>query len=583
MSEMFVKLINMSFTASYVIIFVMIIRLFLRKTPKIISYLLWSVVGFRLMVPVTFESIFSLLPQSTSNVTINSNIIYETTPQINSGIQVIDKSINKILPTPIIGDSINPLQIWLGIGTAIWIIGVILLISYSIVATYKLKTQLKGGKCIEDNIYEYEFLKTPFVFGIIKPKIYLPTNIRQEEREYIILHEQIHIQRKDYIVKMMAFFITSIYWFNPLVWGAYILMSKDMEYACDEKVLTILEPTIKKSYATSLLSLAMDVNIVNGGPIAFGEGNVKGRIKNILNYKKPTQWVCIITGILIVAISIGLITNPVNYLKLGNVDEFPKELSGYSVHGTLNIGEKYSDLNNIQMELVVNYLRELRVSKYPNSNSRTMNRDDVNQIHIVLKENNNEDVGNIYFNFDKDFSSVWIDNEVKPSFSYSIKRSNDIKNFLENQMGAGSPDMEIRTAKQLWNARTPYIGDNSSVGKILNLLPIPQDIQYNYFKLNTSEQPYGVEIVYSASSEVIKQYDVLENKKLDIFRKNALILLALIDNADTVTAVLEDGDNTIEFTSSREWAEEIVGGDVRDYANSPEELEVLISNYFTTY
>ncbi|WP_326910739.1 M56 family metallopeptidase [Sedimentibacter sp. MB31-C6] len=310
MSELFLTVLNMSLTASYVIIFVMLIRLLLKKTPKIISYALWSVVAFRLIFPFSFESIFSLMPRNTNTVPISHDIIYQQNPQFNSGIEVVDSFVSQSLPVPIIGASANPLQIYAGIVSYIWVLGIIALLVYSIVSILVLKRQLITAELIEKNIYEANNLKTPFVLGLVRPEIYLPVGLSVEERGYILLHEQTHIQRKDHIIKVLAFLILSIHWFNPLVWIAFMLMSADMELSCDERVLNEMNDDVKRPYANSLLSLATGKHVLNGSPLAFGEGNVSGRIKNVLNYKKPSFWVILLAIIIIVVISIGLLTNP---------------------------------------------------------------------------------------------------------------------------------------------------------------------------------------------------------------------------------------------------------------------------------
>lgn len=310
MSELFLTVLNMSLTASYAIIFVMLIRLLLKKTPKIISYALWSVVAFRLIFPFSFESIFSLMPRNTNAVPISHDIIYQQNPQFNSGIEVVDSFVSQSLPVSIIGASANPLQIYVGTVSYIWVLGIIAVLVYSIVSISVLKRQLKTAELIEKNIYEANNLKTPFVLGLVRPEIYLPVGLSVEERGYILLHEQTHIQRKDHIIKVLAFLILSIHWFNPLVWIAFMLMSADMELSCDERVLNEMNDDVKRPYANSLLSLATGKHILNGSPLAFGEGNVSGRIKNVLNYKKPSFWVILLAIIIIVVISIGLLTNP---------------------------------------------------------------------------------------------------------------------------------------------------------------------------------------------------------------------------------------------------------------------------------
>jgi beta-lactamase regulating signal transducer with metallopeptidase domain len=310
MRELFLSVINMSLTASYVILCVILIRLLLKKAPKVISYALWGVIAFRLIIPFSFESMFSLIPRNINAVLIPHDIVYQQSPQANSGIEVVDSLVSNSLPTPNVGASVNPLQIYTEIGTYIWILGIMVLLIYSVVSVLQLKRQLKGAQLIEQNIYHAENLKTPFVLGIIRPKIYLPVDLSTTERSYILLHEQTHIQRKDHIIKILAFLILSIHWFNPLVWVAFLLMSTDMELSCDEKVLKEMNEEIKKPYANSLLSLATGRHILNGSPLAFGEGNVKGRVINVLNYKKPVFWVVIVALITVIAVSVGLMSNP---------------------------------------------------------------------------------------------------------------------------------------------------------------------------------------------------------------------------------------------------------------------------------
>jgi len=305
MSEIFLTVLNMSFTAGYVILIVILARLLLKKAPKFISYLLWSIVAFRLVIPFSFESMFSLLPRNTNPAPISHEIIYQS-PRINNGIEAANSFVNQSA----VGASVNPVQIHVEIGAYVWLLGIIALLIYSLVSVLLINRQLKGALPVEKNIFEANNLKTPFVFGIIRPKIYLPVGLNSEERSYILLHEQTHIQRKDHIIKIFAFLILSIHWFNPLVWLAFRLMNMDMELSCDERVLKEMSEDIKKPYANSLLSLAVGKHILNGSPLAFGEGDVKGRIKNVLNYKKPRFWVILLSLIIVIAIGVGLATNP---------------------------------------------------------------------------------------------------------------------------------------------------------------------------------------------------------------------------------------------------------------------------------
>ena len=308
MEKLFLSILNMSLTASYVIVFVMLIRLPLKKAPKVISYALWGAAAFRLICPFSFESIFSLLPATTSP--IPQDIVYQQSPQINSGIAAVDTYVNNSLPSPSAAASVNPLQLYTRIGAAIWISGIAAMLVYSIASVLILKRRLKNAQDIQRNVCEADNLKTPFVLGIFRPRIYIPVGLTTEEKSYIIRHEQTHIRRFDHIIKPFAFLVLSIHWFNPLVWIAFILMSTDMELSCDERVIKEMGCEIKKAYSTSLLSLASGKRILNGSPLAFGEGNVRGRIKNVLNYKKPAFWIVIIAAVAVACVGIGLIANP---------------------------------------------------------------------------------------------------------------------------------------------------------------------------------------------------------------------------------------------------------------------------------
>lgn len=320
MSKLFLTILNMSLTASYVIIFVILVRLMLKKAPKLLSYILWSVVAFRLLIPFSFESVYSLLPRNANTAPIPYDIMYKQLPQINSGINAVDSLVSESLSQTIIDASANPLQIYIELGAYLWILGIAILLMYSLVSILVLKRHLKNSQLVTQNIYEVENLKTPFVIGFIKPKIYLPVNLSIEEKSYILLHEQTHIHRKDHIIKIFAFIILSIHWFNPLVWIAFKLTSTDMELSCDERVLKEMSNDIKKPYATSLLSLAVGRHILNGSPIAFGEGNLKERIKNVLNYKKPKFWILILSIVIVTVVGIGLIANPKAIGIIGGAD-----------------------------------------------------------------------------------------------------------------------------------------------------------------------------------------------------------------------------------------------------------------------
>lgn len=312
--DLFVDVVNMSITASYVIMFVLVARLCLKKAPKIFSYSLWSVVLFRLVCPFSFSSALSLLHTASGSSGkvqyIPSNIGLMEQPQINTGIKGVDSAINASLPLATPYASANPMQIILFVLAAIWAAVIVALLLYSVISYLMLKRKVSTAMLAKDNIFESETISSPFVLGIINPKIYLPTGLKDTERSYILKHEQTHIRRFDHLIKPFAFLTLCVHWFNPLVWISFMLMTKDMEMSCDERVLKELGTGIKKDYSTSLLSLAIDQRMISASPLAFGESNIKARIKNVLNYRKPAFWVTVVAVIAVAGIAIGLISNP---------------------------------------------------------------------------------------------------------------------------------------------------------------------------------------------------------------------------------------------------------------------------------
>ncbi|NLJ57155.1 MAG: peptidase M56, partial [Firmicutes bacterium] len=307
LEELFLQTLNMSFTAGFVIIFVLLARVFLKKLPKVFSYALWGVVLFRLICPFSFESVLSLLPIKTNP--LSQDIIHNTAPTVDTGIPVINNNIQQLLPVAPPTAGVNSLQIWIFIGTAVWLLGMAILLLYSIVSLMKLQKRLGGAVYEKDNIYLAEHLDTPFVMGIIRPKIYLPAALAGDEKKYILLHEQMHIKRFDHLAKLVSYFALCWHWFNPLVWVAFFVSGRDMEMSCDEAVIKELGSGIKKEYSSSLLTLATGRRITGGIPLAFGEGDTRGRIKNILNYKKPALWVAALSLIIVIVFGIAFAAN----------------------------------------------------------------------------------------------------------------------------------------------------------------------------------------------------------------------------------------------------------------------------------
>ncbi|MEA1961306.1 MAG: M56 family metallopeptidase [Bacillota bacterium] len=330
---LFTTVLNMSITASYVTIAVILIRLLLKKTPKIFSYALWSAVLMRLICPVTFSSSISFLSFVKPSMQQNSeaftyvphNIGLMQNPDVNTGIHGINNTITGSLPQAVQTASANPMQNVMSLLSIVWILGIILLVLYNIISYGKILNSIKTATLVQYGVFETDRIDTPFVCGFIKPRIFIPAGISANELSYILAHEQIHIKRLDYLIKPLAFLVLIVHWFNPLIWISFALMSKDMEMSCDESVIKTMGSHVKSSYSHSLLSLSKKRSgLLTASPLAFGESSIKSRIKNVLNYKKPTFWVTAIILVITVIFSIGLISNPpkeqdLSYLNIDNL------------------------------------------------------------------------------------------------------------------------------------------------------------------------------------------------------------------------------------------------------------------------
>ena len=310
MNELFLKIINMSISASWLVLAVLILRFVLKKAPKWINVLLWGIVAIRLICPFSFESPLSLIP---SAETIPLNIGMDSTPTINSGISAINNAVNPIISqsnTPMAGASVNLLQITIGIYEYIWIFGMIALALYTAISYWRLRRKVDTAVRYKDNIFQSENVSFPFVLGIIKPRIYLPFKMNGQYLEYVVAHEQAHICRKDHLWKPLGFLLLMIHWFNPLMWLAYVLLCRDIELACDEKVIKELGNEQRGDYTQALVACSVNRRMIAACPLTFGEVGVKERVKSVMNYKKPALWVIIIAVIVCVGVAVCFLTNP---------------------------------------------------------------------------------------------------------------------------------------------------------------------------------------------------------------------------------------------------------------------------------
>lgn len=250
--KVFLDIVNMSITGSFAILIIILARLLLKKTPKVFSYALWFVAFFRLLVPVSFESVLSILPFNTTP--LSTDMLYIETPYVETGIKAIDSVINPVVATEVFGSNANVYQIFTFWGKIIWFIGVFAFCLYSIRSYSKLKKKLQSAVLLRDNIYISQVISTPFALGLRNPKIYLPSNLT-DAQEYVIAHEQTHLARRDNLAKILGYVVLILHWFNPLVWLAFKLFVTDMEMSCDESVIRNSKEDIRKEYSQSLLEL----------------------------------------------------------------------------------------------------------------------------------------------------------------------------------------------------------------------------------------------------------------------------------------------------------------------------------------
>lgn len=310
MDDVFLKLVNLSISASWLILAVLVLRFVLKKAPKWVMPLLWGVVALRLVCLFSIESALSLIP---SAETIPSEIVTETREPVLYEQATLDIVTNPTLPSAAevpVGVSRQQAQVDFNIYSVLWLAGMAALLVHALVSAGKLKRKLATAILLRDNIYESEFVDSPFVFGVVKPNIYLPMHMDEGTAAYVIAHERAHLARRDHWWKVLGYLVLALHWFNPLVWVAYILFCRDIELACDEKVVKGLDGAARADYSQALLSCAAPKRAVAACPLAFGEGNIKTRVKSALHYKKPAFWVAAAAVLAVVIVAVCFLTNP---------------------------------------------------------------------------------------------------------------------------------------------------------------------------------------------------------------------------------------------------------------------------------
>ena len=331
MAAVFLKLLNLSISASWLVLAVLALRLVSKRSPKWMNVLLWGIVALRLMLPFSIESALSLIPSA--ETVSPAAVQFDPAPTITSGVSVIDNAVNPSLsehfaavPTA----SVNPLYVWTEIAGWVWLIGLGAMLLYALVSYLRLRRRVSVSLPIQDHIYLCDAISSPFILGVVKPRIYLPSGLDEVQRQNVLAHEQAHLTRRDHWWKPLGFALLAVYWFNPVLWLAYALLCRDIELACDERVIRTMDESAVKTYSAVLLACSMPRKAVITCPLAFGEVGVKERVKNALHYKKPAFWVVAASVAVCVIVAVCFLTNPPTDTDAAGLVGFHREQVTYA-------------------------------------------------------------------------------------------------------------------------------------------------------------------------------------------------------------------------------------------------------------
>ena len=310
MADVFIKTLNMGIAAGWLIVAVVVLRVLVKRAPKRFRLLLWAVVGLRLVLPVSIESALSLVP---SAQTLPEGVMYAAAPELNTGIAALNDAINPAFtaafaPEP--AASANPLQVLLPVASVIWLAGAAAMLLWALVSWLRLRRRVADAVLLEGNVFESERVASPFVLGLIRPRIYLPFGLDEGAREQVLTHERAHIARGDHVIKPLGWLILAVYWYNPLVWLAYALFCRDIELACDERVIRRLPVSGRADYSQALLDLSRPHHGVGACPLASAESAVKCRVKSVLTYKRPAFWLIMLAAVLCIGAAVCFLTDP---------------------------------------------------------------------------------------------------------------------------------------------------------------------------------------------------------------------------------------------------------------------------------
>ena len=331
MAAVFLKLLNLSISASWLVLAVLVLRLVSKRSPKWMNVLLWGIVALRLVLPFSVESALSLIP---SAETVSPAVVqFDPAPTITSGVEFIDNAVNPSLSESFAAAplaSVNPLYVWTYLAGWVWLIGLGVMLLYALVSYLRLRRRVSVSLCVRENIYLCDAISSPFILGVVKPRIYLPSGLDEVQQQNVLSHERAHLTRRDHWWKPLGFALLAVYWFNPVLWLAYTLLCRDIELACDERVIRTMDESAVKTYSTVLLACSMPRKAVITCPLAFGEVGVKERVRNALHYKKPAFWVVAASVAVCVVVAVCFLTNPPTDTDAAGLVGFHREQVTYA-------------------------------------------------------------------------------------------------------------------------------------------------------------------------------------------------------------------------------------------------------------
>lgn len=634
MTAVFLKILNMSITAGWIVLAVMLLRLLLRRMPKQFTCMLWGLVGLRLILPFSPESIFSLIP---SAETVPQTLQPGEFPEIHSGVTAIDRVVNPAAKysfsrLPLETSGADAMEFIMHSAILIWFAGMSLMLFYLVFSYLHLQRKMRTSVLFQDNIRQSDCVHSPFILGLIKPRIYIPFRLKEDVLSHVLAHEKAHLARKDHLTKAFAFLLLSVYWFHPLIWAAYLLLCRDIELACDERVIRNLGEEERKSYLLSLIGYDREENRKKipalACPLAFGEVDLKGRIIRAKTWKKPAFILILLTAAVCVIAALCLLTDPKErlltapepfghpYLVESIVYTAPQYDFSYTPETAplYILAGDYQLMESADTSLEGGTPEDQWISCGTAQKIRLTRKNFANDMDI---DTGSEQNGFFLSSLLKGNKEAWIVNrplqEGQILYYILLQKNGDVylcygypvdevstdaakkaKSVVRRIFKLSVMKEETLSVKTLFSHRTKYIGDNSAVGNIIYNLTYPQDMAYRQFALRTDDsEPYAVTITFALSEEDKEQYGSHgsnRQKEAALLQKNACIMFSLIENAQIVNyKLVDETDETkrpLTLVYTRQWAESETACSLWAESETTEQFEallILLAGHFSTH